>query len=212
MAKAQPNGATLKRLRERAGISGAELSRRVGRNRTWVSKVETTHATLTPQEALALAAALDVAPEELGVSKDASPLRFNVEAMRQACKRRKLPIQKLAALVGVHVTNAYRWIHQGQQPSERTVQLIAETLELPLDQLYIEEKGVNILAPDAGDAVKPRPDALQTSGDVVLVPMSAATYARLQGAIEAVEGHSISPVSLSALRALQASLAEVLPS
>lgn len=96
------NGDTLKVVREAAGVSGAALSAKIGRNRSWASSVESGRYALTESDAAAVCEALGVSLECFGIKEGAgaSVLKFRPEVMVEAARARGWSIRHLAQLIG----------------------------------------------------------------------------------------------------------------
>lgn len=203
------NGATLKKLREKAGLSQAKLSVAVGKNRGWASRVEMNNLPIGKSDARALCAALGCKLSDFGLKEgDVGRSRqLNVEALLSAMEEKGFSGRQFAKLIGVHHGTFYRWTNRGAQPEDdRTVELMAETLEVPVEHLYREtEENESIRSVEVVGATKATPAAKVGAGRV-LIAFDAAAFEQHRVVLEHLAGHELVPVSADALSALLSSL------
>lgn len=210
------DGETLQSVISDAGVSGAQISERLGKNRSWCSKIVKGVVQLSLSDAIAICKELDVSTEVFGIEEGASaaPLLFNPEAMVAAARAKDISMRQLAKLIGVAVTNVYKWQHKGAQPTRSSVELLAETLEIPLSHLYVEDNSrpVATVPQFANNHVVS--NSIRTRNDydnTIFISMPKSVWERIGPAMQLAAGHEITPIPCGSLRgaadALQALLA-----
>lgn len=202
------DGDTLKMVREAAGVSGAALSAKIGRNRSWASSVEAGRYALTEYDAAAVCEALGVSIECFGIKEGAGPslLKFRPEVMVEAARARGWSIRHLAQLIGVNPVNVYKWQHKGAQPERRNVEVLAETLEMSIDDFYVKEEAKPTAPSKPISNPQEASTATQLDADYVLVRVPKEAWARIGPAMSLAAGCPINPIAsdelAAALRAL----------
>lgn len=191
------DAATLRRVRENAGLSMRELSVRIGKHLSWCSKIESGAVkALGQEEALSICRELGLEPDAFGMT-DASQRRFSGEKLDKAMRNMNLSAGSLAKLVGVAAANVYRWRDQGAQPTERNVELLAESLEVPRASFYVEED-----ASLTGKTTAQRRVPLEPMASDVLVRIPAKVWSRLRKTAEAFAGEPLPHCDVDLLRNL----------
>ena len=186
------NGATLRRIRDASNVSASELSQRLGKHRSWASKIESQDAPIKLVEAKRIMEILEVGPEAFGLDASAKVLKFSADAMMRRLESRQLRIPALAKLLGTHPTVVYRWIHQAAQPDKRHIELLCETLECEASDLYIDADSG---PPRLGEVENQKPD-----DHMVCIRMSRRAFSAMRSAIEAVEGGRVEEILSSSVQ------------
>ncbi len=194
------DAATLQRVREAAGMSRRELSQRIGKHFAWCSTIETGKMSLRKEEALRVCEALGLPTDTFAVVS-APPRRFNVKEFVRLLKKRRITQRTMARLIGCNAVNVGRWIREGAQPTERNVELIAETLEVSKASLYVED------GPENAPIVEDSQPSVLIESDEVLIRMPASVWERVKKSVETVAGKRLPHCDASSLASL-ASLLE----
>lgn len=191
------DAATLRRVREAAGLSGLELARRIGMNKNWTSKVESGVVALAKEKALDICRALSIPASSFGLDEASPVMEFSGAKLAKLAKRRRIPLRQLAKLVGVSSATVYRWVHDGAQPAEASVELLAETLEVSRDALYAEKRDREARIPRSQN-VEEKPIA-SNLGPVYLVVVPKVVWERSKKALEQLAGYPLHHCDASSL-------------
>jgi transcriptional regulator with XRE-family HTH domain len=173
----------MREWRERIGMKAAELSRAIGRDKMYITIIESRGGNVPAPSVDAIRAVLkgEKLPSEWQHEHD------TFDAQRFSDLLRGVNAQKLAADLGKSRTYVYRLANSKAKPDKDTAETLAALLGVSVDYLFGyggEESKEPVAATPA------------TGSEYVIVKMKVSTLNALRAALESVEGGAMATLTL----------------
>ena len=162
----------LKRLREKAGLKAAELSRMVGRSNSYIASLELRHDEVPAAMVDAIRAALAGKPVVAPDVWEFEAEEWQGDRLQSLAAHRKLNVSELCQSLDISRAYFYQCCHNKRRPSREVCEALAANLGVDPSYFF-----------GYGDEIRE-----ERSEEFIIVGMKRTTYELFAEAMQRVEG------------------------